>query len=151
PKRPPSPRLVEQEDSEVTVLTKANSQQFIAGEFAVVEFYVWCGHCEKLFPEYTEASKELKEIDPTIKRLDIDDPKQKAAGSKYGIKGLPTLKIFRNGKPEDYTGPRDAEGIVKFLTNLKKRPSPAEDSDDDDDDDEFDDGDDDNEDDAKNM
>ncbi|CAM9593048.1 unnamed protein product [Ectocarpus sp. 8 AP-2014] len=123
PKRPPAPPLVEPEDSEVTVLTKANFQEFVAGEFAVVEFYApWCGHCKKLFPEYTKASKELKEVDPTIKlgKLDMDDPKTKAVGSKFGVKGFPTLKIFRNGKPEDYTGPRDAEGIVKFLTNLKK-------------------------------
>ncbi|CAM9595502.1 unnamed protein product [Ectocarpus sp. 12 AP-2014] len=123
PKRPPAPPLVEPEDSEVTVLTKANFQEFVAGEFAVVEFYApWCGHCKKLFPEYTKASKMLKEIDPTIKlgKLDMDDPKTKAVGSKFGVKGFPTLKIFRNGKPEDYTGPRDAEGIVKFLTNLKK-------------------------------
>ena len=36
-------------------------------------------------------------------------------GSKFGVRGYPTLKIFRNGEPTSYDGPRDAAGIAKFL------------------------------------
>lgn len=39
-------------------------------------------------------------------------------GSKYGIKGIPTIKIFgAKDKPEDYAGPRTAEGIVDAVLN----------------------------------
>eukprot|EP00752_Nemacystus_decipiens_P007504 g6705.t1 len=151
PKRPPSPPLVEPEDSAVSVLTKDNFDEFIKADFAVVEFYApWCGHCKKLFPEYTKASIELKGIDPEIKlgKLDMDDATNKPVGGKFGVRGYPTLKIFRNGEASDYSGPRDAEGIVKYLKEEKAK-SPAvevdEDSfdDDDDDDDSPDDDDDD--------
>ncbi|XP_076282256.1 protein disulfide-isomerase A6 homolog CaBP1 isoform X2 [Lasioglossum baleicum] len=39
-------------------------------------------------------------------------------GSKYGIKGIPTIKIFgAKDKAEDYAGPRTAEGIVDAVLN----------------------------------
>jgi len=35
--------------------------------------------------------------------------------SRYGVQGYPTIKIFPpegKDKPEDYNGPRDADGII---------------------------------------
>lgn len=35
---------------------------------------------------------------------------------KHSVSGYPTLKIFRKGQLSgDYDGPRDAEGIVKYM------------------------------------
>lgn len=35
---------------------------------------------------------------------------------KYGVNGYPTVKIFKNGEVSaDYNGPRDADGIVKYM------------------------------------
>jgi protein disulfide-isomerase A3 len=35
---------------------------------------------------------------------------------KYGVNGYPTLKIFKNGEVfSDYNGPREADGIVKYM------------------------------------
>ena len=38
----------------------------------------------------------------------IDCTVEKALATKYGVKGYPTLKFFKNGKPVDYAGPREA-------------------------------------------
>ncbi|CAM9271262.1 unnamed protein product [Scytosiphon promiscuus] len=137
--------------SAVTVLSKDNFEDFISADFAVVEFYApWCGHCKKLFPEYTKASIELKGIDESIKlgKIDMDDASNKAVGGKFGVRGYPTLKIFRKGVASDYSGPRDATGIVEFLKTEKAKSPGAELADaDDDDDDSFDDDDDDDDDD----
>jgi protein disulfide-isomerase A6 len=40
--------------------------------------------------------------------------------SKYGVKGYPTIKVFKVGKkdPEDYNGGRTASDIVTFAKNL---------------------------------
>lgn len=36
--------------------------------------------------------------------------------NKYGVSGYPTLKIFRNGEfSQEYGGPREAGGIVKYM------------------------------------
>lgn len=42
----------------------------------------------------------------------------KSLGSRYGIQGFPTIKIFGlDSKPEDYNGPRTAVGIVDAALN----------------------------------
>lgn len=48
--------------------------------------------------------------------LQVDCTAEKATCDKYGVSGFPTLKIFRNGVfAQDYDGPREAEGIVKYM------------------------------------
>lgn len=60
--------LVEPEESEVSVLSQHNIDDFIRAGFAAVEFYApKCPHCVTLFPEYTKASIELKRVDPDIR------------------------------------------------------------------------------------
>lgn len=36
--------------------------------------------------------------------------------SQHSVSGYPTLKIFRNGQlSQEYNGPREADGIVKYM------------------------------------
>lgn len=41
----------------------------------------------------------------------VDATVEKILADQYDVSGFPTLKIFRNGKRFDYTGPRDVNGI----------------------------------------
>ena len=46
--------------------------------------------------------------------------------AKFGVKGYPTIKLFRNGDeeaPKVYTGPREADGITAYLLKRAQPPS----------------------------
>lgn len=61
--------------------------------------------------EYDKVATALKGI---IKVGAVNVDEHKALGAKYGIEGLPTIKIFSPDKrPEDYNGPRTAAGILE--------------------------------------
>jgi thioredoxin 1 len=57
----------------------------------------WCGPCKMIAPILDEISKEyagrLK-----VAKLNIDD--NQLTPSKYGIRGIPTLMLFKNGNVE---------------------------------------------------
>ena len=52
-----------------------------------------------------------------VKLGKVDATVEKELGQKFGVKGYPTLKFFRNGKPMDYAGPRDANVSRTTLKN----------------------------------
>ena len=89
---------------------------------ALVEFFApWCGHCKSLAPQYEIAAKELQASNILFAKVDATIENELA--SRYGVSGYPTLKIFRNGElSNDYAGPRDSDGIVKYM---KKQAAPA--------------------------
>lgn len=87
---------------------------------AVVEFFApWCGHCKRLAPEYEKAATTLKQNDPPVYLVKVDCTSEdggKELCNEYGVSGFPTLKIFKGGEfSAEYNGPRDADGIVKYM------------------------------------
>lgn len=77
--------------------------------------------------QYAKAATELKSHDPPIvlAKVDVNDEKNKPLAAKYGIKGFPTLKVFKKGGSivSEYKGPREAAGIVAHLKQLVGPPS----------------------------
>lgn len=47
---------------------------------------------------------------PAVPFAKVDATAEAELGTRFEVQGYPTLKIFRNGKPFDYDGPRKEEG-----------------------------------------
>jgi len=62
----------------------------------VVDFWApWCGPCKMMAPEFSKAASTL-EGQARLVKLNTED--HAAAGSKYNIRGIPTMVAFRGGK-----------------------------------------------------
>lgn len=62
----------------------------------LVDFWAeWCGPCKQIAPVLEEMAKELQGK-LTIAKVNIDHNPQ--TPSKYGVRGIPTLILFKNGQ-----------------------------------------------------
>lgn len=57
----------------------------------------WCGPCKMIAPILEDISTEYAER-LVVAKLNIDDNQQ--TPPKYGIRGIPTLMLFKNGNVE---------------------------------------------------
>ena len=79
----------------------------------LIKFYApWCGHCKKLEPVYEKVADALEGVVNVAK---VDVPQSRDLGSRFEIKGFPTLKFFSKGKVYTYKGKRTVEDIVDFV------------------------------------
>jgi thioredoxin 1 len=63
----------------------------------LVDFWAeWCGPCKMIGPSLEEISDELGE-QVTIVKLNIDENPE--APGQYGVRGIPTMILFKNGAP----------------------------------------------------
>ena len=67
-----------------------------ANETVIVDFWAeWCGPCKALGPLVDELAHEMKGKAKILK-MNIDDNPHTPA--KYGVRGIPTLMVFKGGE-----------------------------------------------------
>lgn len=84
----------------------------------LVDFYAdWCGPCKTLSPIVQQVASDLHD---RVKVIKVNVDKNQSAAMKYGIRGIPTLILFKEGKilwRQSGAMPRKAlhDAIERFL------------------------------------
>ncbi|RRO16796.1 thioredoxin [Flavobacteriaceae bacterium 14752] len=75
----------------------SNFNNIIKSETPVlIDFHAdWCGPCKMLTPILKEVKSELKD---NIKIIKIDVDKNQSLASKYQVRGVPTMMLFKDGQ-----------------------------------------------------
>lgn len=62
----------------------------------LVDFYAdWCGPCQMMAPVLKEVAQELGD---KVKVIKIDVDKNQPIAQRFGVRSIPTLILFKNGK-----------------------------------------------------
>jgi thioredoxin 1 len=61
----------------------------------IVDFWAeWCGPCKQFGPVFEDVSNNLGDV--VFAKVNIDENPE--APTKYGVRGIPTLLMFKNGE-----------------------------------------------------
>ncbi|HEX5706503.1 MAG TPA: thioredoxin [Pyrinomonadaceae bacterium] len=100
----------------VLEVTDNNFESDVLGADApvLVDFWApWCGPCRMLAPTLEALAKEFDGAVRIVK-LNVDD--NPSTSQRYGIKGIPTLILFRNGTEEErVVGVAGKESLAQML------------------------------------
>lgn len=102
-------------------LTDQNFEQIVKenNKPVLVDFFAeWCSPCKMLSPILEKIEEEFKEK-VIFAKVNVDTAPK--TSQKYGINPIPTVILFKEGKPVgSFVGLRAEEEIKTWLENLLK-------------------------------
>jgi thioredoxin 1 len=96
-------------------ITDDNFDDAIAGDTPiVVDFWAeWCGPCKQMAPHLDAVADEMSDT-IRVAKINVDD--NPMAASKYGVRGLPTLMLFKGGKMvQSQAGAMSKQRITEWI------------------------------------
>jgi thioredoxin 1 len=99
----------------VVVLNESNFDSEVQDGVVLVDFWAtWCGPCKMQGPIVEEVAEQVQGR-AKVTKLDVDTAPKVA--QRFNIRSIPTLVVFKNGKPEkQFVGVTKAETLVSAVT-----------------------------------
>ncbi|MFQ6777910.1 MAG: thioredoxin [Alphaproteobacteria bacterium] len=104
-------------------ISHANDSNFntmIDNGLTLVDFWAtWCGPCRMFGPIFESVSEKV----PDVKFIKFEvDESNRETPVKFGIRGIPAILAFRDGKlVESRTGLMDEETVIEWIKELKAK------------------------------
>lgn len=73
-----------------------------------------CPHCRKIAPVWEEVSKKAPSYPQYFLVADVDCTAESTLCDRVGVRNVPTLIYFNEGRMYKYMGPREYNDIMKF-------------------------------------
>ena len=84
----------------VRTLDESNFDAEVQSDVVLVDFWAtWCGPCKMQAPIVEEVARRVAGK-ARVAKLDVDTAPK--ISQRFGVQAIPTLVIFRNGKPWSY-------------------------------------------------
>jgi thioredoxin 1 len=83
----------------------------------LVDFWAeWCGPCKQIGPVLDEIATEMQDK-LTVAKVNIDNNPE--APQRYGVRGIPTMILFKDGKPvATKVGSMPKTQLVEWLNSV---------------------------------
>lgn len=107
--------------SNVVDLTETKDYDSVVGKSTgvLVEFFApWCGHCQRLGPEYEKLADAFAGKKDKVIIAKVDGDKNRDLANRINLRGFPTIKYFPPYSETgiDYENDRTAEALAAFVT-----------------------------------